>query len=117
MIIFWYNSTAVCGLSAWWLYGGANDNLLQDGLCHMLFIPDLLQPEPLFPWQATQTYKVKSGSVSVGSLSPGAQKVLFEPSEHIWGVQCLILNAILPLLPSYWDFFFALVCGVSFFFF
>ena len=36
-----------------WLYGGANGNLLQGGLCHTLCDPGLLQPEPLSPWQAT----------------------------------------------------------------
>ena len=33
---------------------------------------------------------------------------MFEPSEHLWQVQGLILNVILPLLPSFWDFSFAL---------
>ena len=47
----------------------------------------------------TQTLKGRSGSVSVGSLGPGAHKVLFEPSEHLWWVWGLILNAISPLLP------------------
>ena len=44
----------------------------------------------------------KSGSVSVRPLCPGAHKVLFEPSECLWWVWDLILNAILPLLPSCW---------------
>ena len=30
----WYNCSVVCGLSAWWLYGGVNGDLLQEGLCH-----------------------------------------------------------------------------------
>ena len=47
--------------------------------------------------------------------SPGAHKVLFEPSEHLWQVWGLSLNAILPLLPSCWGFSFALGCGVCFF--
>ena len=49
----WYNCSAVCGLSAWWLYCGANSDLLQEGLCHMLRVPGLLKPEPLSPCQAT----------------------------------------------------------------
>ena len=49
------------------------------------------------------------------SLGPGAHKVLFEPSEHLWWVWGLILNANLPLLPSCWGFSFALGRGVSFF--
>ena len=40
---------------------------------------------------------------------------LFQPSEHLWQVRGLILNAILPLLPSCWGFSFALGCGVSLF--
>ena len=62
----------------------------------------------------TQTLKDRSGSVSVGSLGPGAHKVLFKPSEHLWQVWGLILNVILPLLLSCWGFSFALGYGVSF---
>ena len=51
----------------------------------------------------------------MGSLGPGADKVLFEPSEHLWYVWGLILNAISPLLPSCWGFSFDLGCGISFF--
>ena len=36
---------------------------------------------------------------------------LFEPSECLWCVWGLILNVILPLLPSCWGFSFALQCG------
>ena len=63
----------------------------------------------------SQTLKGRSGSVSVGSLSPGAQKVLFELTEHLWKVLSLILNMISPLLQSCLGFYFALGCGVSFF--
>ena len=31
--ILWYNCSAVCVLSAQWLYGGTNGNLLQEDLC------------------------------------------------------------------------------------
>ena len=55
------------------------------------------------------------GSVSVGSLGPGVHKILFEPFKHLWQVWGLILNTILPLLPSFKDFSFALGLGVSFF--
>ena len=50
----------------------------------------------------TQTLKGRSGSVSAGSQGPGVHKVLFEPSECLWWVWDLILNAIVPLLPSCW---------------
>ena len=85
--------------------------------------PGLLHPEPLALRQATadpytsagdtQTLKGRSGSVSVGS--PDAHKVLFKPSEDLWWVWGLILNAISLLLPSCWGFSFALGHGVSFF--
>ena len=86
----WYNCSSVCGSSAWRLCGGANGNILQESLCHMLHDPDLLQPEPcphsrpLLTHSSagdTQTFKGRSGSVSVGSLGLGAHKVLFEPSK------------------------------------
>ena len=84
--------------------------------------PGLLHPEHLPPWQATaDTYlhrrhsntKGRSGSVFV--VSPGAYKVLFEPSEHLWQVWGLILNVILPFPPSCWGLSFALGRGISFF--
>ena len=61
----------------------------------------------------TQTLKGKSGSISVGPMGPGSHKVLSESSERLWQVWSLILNAILPLLPSWWGFSFALGYGVS----
>ena len=42
----------------------------------------------------TQTFKGRSGSVSVAS--PGVHRVLFDPSEHLWQVYGLILNASFP---------------------
>ena len=47
-------------------------------------------------------------------LGPGAHKVLFEPSKHLWKVWGLILNTISHLLLSYWVVSFALGCGGSF---
>ena len=84
--------------------------------------PSLLHPEPLLQSTLThtsagdtQTLKGKSGSVSVGSLGPGAHKDLFETSKSLWQVWGLILNTISPLLPSHWGFSFALGHGVYFF--
>ena len=82
--------------------------------------PGLLQPEPLPLRQATadlylhRRLKHRSGSVSVGSLDPGAHKVLFEPSRHLWWVWGLIVNLVSSLLPSFRGFSFALGHGVSF---
>ena len=101
-----------------WLYGGVNGNLHQEGLCHtQVCCTQSPCPcgRPLLTCTFTgdtQTLKGRSGSVSVGS--PGAYKILFEPSEHLWQVWGLILNAILPLQPSCWGFSFALGCGVFF---
>ena len=49
----WYNCSAVCVSSSQRLYGVANGNFPQEGLCHMLHDPGLLQPESLSLWQAT----------------------------------------------------------------
>ena len=58
----------------------------------------------------------KSGSVSVGPLSPFVHKVLFDPSQHLWWVWSLIVNVIFfSLPPSCWSLSFALECGVSFY--
>ena len=76
----------------------------------------LLYPEPLLTSTSAgdpQTLKGRSCSVSVGS--PGVHKVFFEPSEPLWWVWGLIVNAILPLLSSCWGFSFALGHGISFF--
>ena len=115
----WYNCSVVCGSSAQWLYGGVNGNLLQEHLCPtQVCCTQSPCPcsRPLLTHTSTgdtQTLKGRSGSVSVGS--PGVHKVLFEPSECLWWVWSLILNAILPLLPSCLGFSFALGCGVYFF--
>ena len=39
----WYNCSAICGSSAWWLYGGINGNLLQECLCHRPCDPGSVQ--------------------------------------------------------------------------
>ena len=69
------------------------------------------------PQETLKHSKVGVTQSLVGSLGPGVHKVLFEPSKCLWRVWGLILNMILPLLPSCWGFSFALGCGVSFFFF
>ena len=106
--LLWYNCSAVCGESAWQVYGGANGDLVQEDLCHIPCLPGLLQPEPV-PHGRPQLTRASTGDTQifksltqslVGSLGPGVHKVLFESSEHLWWVWGLILNAILPLLPS-----------------
>ena len=120
----WYNCSAVCGLSAWWLYGGANGDFLQEGLCHTLCGLGLLQQEPLPLWQATadlclhRRYSNTPRLVWLslcGVCGCSVHKSLFQPSKHLWWVWGLILDMIWPLLPSCWGFSFALGCGASFF--
>ena len=105
----YYNCSAVCGCSARQLYGGVNGDLLQEWLCNMPCDPGLLHPEPLPLHRPlltctatgdTQTLKGRFDGVSVGSPGPGAHRLLFEASEHLWQVWGLILNTISPLLQS-----------------
>ena len=102
----------------WRLYGGVNGDLLQEGLYHTpVCCTQSPCPcgRPLLTHTSagdTQTLQGRFGLVSVGS--PGAYKVLFEPSKHLWWVWSLILNTILPLLLSCWGFSFALGRGVYF---
>ena len=57
--------------------------------------PGLLHPEPLPLWQATadpylhRRYSNSFGSVSVGSLSPGAHQFLFVPSKSLFPQSCV----------------------------
>ena len=51
--LLWYNCSPLCGSPAWYLYGWANDDLLQKDFCHTPHLPDLPQPEPLSSQQAT----------------------------------------------------------------
>ena len=83
--------------------------------------PDLLHPEPLPLQQSTAdlfVHRRLSNTVlaqSLWGLWVLCAQGLSEPSEHLWRVWGLILNAVLPLLPSCWGFSFALGCGVYFF--
>ena len=90
----------------------------------MLCDPGVLHPEPLPLRQTTaDSYFCRRHSntqrqvwLSLCGLSGSwAHKILFEPSKHLWRVWDLILNVIMPLLPSCWGFFFARGHGVSFF--
>ena len=93
----WYNCSSVCGLFAQWLYGGVNGNLLLEDLCHtQVCCTQSPCPccRPLLTRTSardTETLKARSGSVFVGS--PVANKVLFEPSKHLWWEWGLILNS------------------------
>ena len=45
-VLLWYNCSPVCGSPTWWLYGGANGNLLHKQLCHISPLPE--------PWSLKQ---------------------------------------------------------------
>ena len=94
----------------WWLYGKDNGDVLQEGL---MPYPGLLHPEPLPLRQSTaDLYLHRRCTNTVLSQSLGVPESwwaqgLFEPSECLWQIWSLVLKAILPLLPSCWDFSFA----------
>ena len=67
------------------------------------------------PQETLKHSKAGLAQYFVGSLGPGAPKVLFEPSKHLWQLWGLSLNVIFPLLLSFWGFSFALGHEVSFF--
>ena len=102
----------------WWLYGGVNGNLLQEGLCHTL-VCCTQSPCPcgrplLTHNSAGDTHTQFCLSLCRVSGSWYTQG-LFEPSKCLWQIWGLSLNMILLLLPSFWGFSFALGCGISFF--
>ena len=94
-----YNHSPVCGSSPRWFYGGvmAISSKRTSATCSASQVFCSQSPGP---HQATadpcirrrrSKQKGRSGSVSSGSLGPGAHKILFEPSKHLWWVWGLIL--------------------------
>ena len=79
----------------------------------------MLHPEPLPLWQATNDpYLLRRHSKQFclslcGVSGSWCAQGMFEPSELLWQAWGLILNAISPLLRSFWGFSFALGRGVS----
>ena len=63
----------------WWLYGGVNGDLLQEGLCHTHTQGPCPYGNPLLTCTPQETLERSSVSVSVGSLGPGAHKVCLSP--------------------------------------
>ena len=112
--VSWCTQAFVCALQEsvssvlckfWRLYGGVNGDLLQEGFCHTQVCctqSPCLCGSPLLTWTSagdTQTQFCLSLCGVSGSWG------LFEPSEHLWQVWGLLLNAISQLLPSFWGFF------------
>ena len=98
----------------WQLYGGVNGDLLQEGLCHtQVCCTQSPCPcgRPLLTRTSAGDTQTQFWLSLCGVSGSWWAQGLFEPSEHLWQVWGLILNAILPLLPSCWGFSFALDVG------
>ena len=102
----------------WRLCGGVNGDLLQEGLCHT----QVCCTQSPCPCGSPLLTRTSAGDTQTrfwlslcGVSGSWCSQGLFEPSEHLWQVGGLILNAILPLLPSCLGFSFALGRGVPFF--
>ena len=107
-------SPALCKF--WWLYGGVNGDLLQEGLCHIQ-VSCTQSPcpcrSPLLTHTSAGDTQTQFCLSLCGVSGSWCSQSLFEPSEHLWRVWGLILNAISLLLPSCWGFCFALGHGIS----
>ena len=123
----WHTQDSVCALQEsvspvmcmfWWLYGGVNGNLLQEGLCHtQVYCTQSPCPcgRPLLTHTSAGDTQTQLCLSLCGASGFWCTQGLFEPSECLWRVWGLILNLISSLLPSSWGFSFAFGCGVSFF--
>ena len=121
----WCTQSFVCALQEsvspvlckfWWLYGGVNGDLLQEGLCHT----QVCCTQSPCPFSSPLLTRTSAGVTQTqlclslcGVSGFWCTQGLFEPSEHLWRIWCLILNAISPLLPSCLGFSFAFGREVS----
>ena len=122
---FWYPPCSVCALQEsvspvpckfWWLYGGVNGDLLQEGLCHtQVYCTQSPCPcsSPLLTCTSSGDTPTQFCLILCGVSGSWCTQGMFEPSEHLCQLWGLILNVISPLLPSFWGFSFALGCGIS----
>ena len=81
------NSVSPVLCKFWWLYGGVNGDLLQEGLCHtQVYCTQSPCPCGSPPMTHTSAGDVHSSvSVSVGSLGPGAHKSSGGSNESLQG--------------------------------
>ena len=108
----WHTQDSVCALQEsvspvmckfWWLYGGVNGNLLQEGLCHtQVYCTQSPCPcsSPLLTCTSTGDTQTQFWLSRHGVSGSRSTQGLFEPSECLWKVWGLILKAMSPLLPS-----------------
>ena len=108
----WYTQCSVCALQEsvspvlckfWQLYGGVNGDLLQEGLCHT----QVYCTQRPCPWSSPLLTRTSSGDTQTqfclslcGVSGSWCAQSMFEPSECLWRVWGLILNAISHLLLS-----------------
>ena len=123
----WCTQGSVCALlesvspvlcKFWWLSGGINGDLLQEGLCHTQVCCNQSPcpcSRPLLTCSSTGDTQTQFWFSLCGVSGSWYTQGLYEPSGHLWRVWSLIPNVILPLLPSSWGFSFDPGCGVSFF--
>ena len=109
----WYVQGSLCALQEsvspvlckfWWLYGGINGDLLQEGLCHTQVYCNQ-SPWPCISLLLTRTSKGNTQTQFWLSLCrvSGSWCIqgLFEPSRYLWQVWGLSLNTILTLQLSF----------------
>ena len=90
----------------WQLYGGVNGDLLQADLCQTHTQSPCPCGRPLPTHTSTGDAQTQFCLSLCGVSGSQCAQDLFEPSEHLWPVWGLILNMVLPLLPSCWGFSF-----------
>ena len=87
----------------WWLYGGVNGDLLQEGLCHTQ-VSCTQSPCPYCSPLLTHTSSGDTQTqfcLSLCAVSGSwCGQGVFQLYEHLWWVWGLILKEILPLLSS-----------------
>ena len=102
----------------WWLYGGVNGDLLQEGLCHTQVSCNQSPcpcSHPLLTCTSAGDTQTQFWLNLCGVSGCWCAQSLFELSKCHWCEWSLILNVISSLLPSCWSFSFALGRGVPFF--
>ena len=101
----------------WQLYGGVNEDLFQEDLCHTQ-VCCTQNPcpcrRPLLTRTSTGDAQTQFWLSLCGVPGSWCAQGLFEPSESLWWEWGFILNANSPFLTSFWGFSFALGHGVSF---
>ena len=110
----WCTQSSVCALPEsaspilckfWWVYGGVNSDLLQEGLCcTQVYCTQSPCPcgSPLPTRTSTGDAQTQFCLSLCGVSGSWCKQGLFEPSEDLWWAWGLILNVISALLLSCW---------------